>query len=73
MKGTPHTRSGNIINVDDGETLLIHAGTTKQAEAIKVIAAKLRDRTTTNNKNIFHPTILKPFSTKSIPIFFYKL
>ena len=60
MKGTPHTRSGNIIDVDEGEILKVHAGTTQQAEAIRVIAAKLRDRTTPKDLILFRKVTQYP-------------
>ena len=66
MKGTPHTRSGNIINVDDGETLLIHASTTHLVEAIRVIGEKLRDRTTTKDLILFGTGKVKKYPTKFV-------
>ena len=53
MKGTPHTRYGGVTDVSEGEILKVHAGTTDQGEAIRVIAAKLRDRTTPKDLILF--------------------
>ena len=64
MKGTPHTRSGNIINVDAGEHIKVHAGTVLQGEALLVIAAKLRDRTTTKDLIMFKS--VKAYPTKIV-------
>ena len=64
MKGTPHTRYGEVTNVDEGEILKIHAGTVLQGEAIRVIAAKLRDRTTTKDLILFRG--VKAYPTKIV-------
>ena len=60
MKGTPHTRSGNIINVDAGEHIKVHAGTTHLAEAIRIIGEKLRARTSTKDLILFGKVTLYP-------------
>ena len=60
MKGTPHTRYGEVTNVTEGEILKVHAGTTNQGEAIRVIAAKLRDRTTPKDLILFHKVTQYP-------------
>uniref|UniRef100_A0A6M3JKN8 Uncharacterized protein n=1 Tax=viral metagenome TaxID=1070528 RepID=A0A6M3JKN8_9ZZZZ len=53
MKGTPHTRYGEVTNVDDGEHLKVHAGTVLQGEAIRIIGEKLRARTKTSDLILF--------------------
>ena len=60
MKGTPHTRYGEVTNVNDGEILKVHAGTVLQGEAISVIAAKLRDRTTPKDLILFRKVTQYP-------------
>jgi len=64
MKGTPHTRYGEVTDVDEGEILKVHAGTVLQGEAIRIIAAKIRDRTTTKDLILFRG--VKAYPTKIV-------